>query len=178
MKAHTLFGAAAVATLASAAAAEITIEFENFIAAGANAFPTSENALTGEVTGAFGDFILNADGENFTWADDLMVLIANEDFSDILVQMGGYSDFGAAYRGTWEFGASGDAGTAAGGTIDRGASVDVSGYTMYLGNGYAGGGNGDWSGLITVNGSVDYVPAPGALALLGIAGLAGRRRRA
>jgi MYXO-CTERM domain-containing protein len=35
---------------------------------------------------------------------------------------------------------------------------------------------GSWSGTITLYG-VDVVPAPGALALLGVAGLAGRRRR-
>jgi len=49
--------------------------------------------------------------------------------------------------------------------------------SVYLGNGYgAGGTSGTWTGTITLLG-VNAVPAPGAMALLGLAGLAGRRRR-
>ena len=176
-KAHTLLGVAAAATLASAAAADINLTFENFIASGAQFSLTSEDAVAGELTSVFGAFTMNADGENFTWCDDLCVLIANEDLSDLHVQIGGYSDFGATNRFTWAEGSSGDAGTNGGGTIDTG-TINVDGYYVWIGNGYGGGGNGDWSGAIDLNGSIDYVPAPGALALLGLAGLAGRRRRA
>ena len=49
---------------------------------------------------------------------------------------------------------------------------------IWLGNGYgAAGTSGTWTGSITLIG-VNAIPAPGALALLGVAGLAGRRRRA
>jgi MYXO-CTERM domain-containing protein len=50
---------------------------------------------------------------------------------------------------------------------------------IWLGNGYgASGTSGTWTGSITLIG-VNAVPAPGAVALLGVAGLAaGRRRRA
>jgi MYXO-CTERM domain-containing protein len=49
--------------------------------------------------------------------------------------------------------------------------------SVYLGNGYgAGGTSGTWTGSITLLG-VTAVPAPGAIALLGLAGLVGRRRR-
>ncbi|MFM8641679.1 MAG: PEP-CTERM sorting domain-containing protein [Phycisphaerales bacterium] len=50
---------------------------------------------------------------------------------------------------------------------------------MLLGNGFSGAGaQGTWTGSITLIG-VNVVPAPGAIALLGLAGLAaGRRRRA
>ena len=49
---------------------------------------------------------------------------------------------------------------------------------IWLGNGYgAAGTSGTWTGSITLVG-VNAVPAPGALALLGVAGFAARRRRA
>ena len=51
--------------------------------------------------------------------------------------------------------------------------------TVWIGNGYgATGTSGKWTGTVTLHGvNVVAVPAPGALALLGLAGLAGRRRR-
>ena len=49
---------------------------------------------------------------------------------------------------------------------------------MHLGNGYNNGGLGIWSGDILLTGiNFTEVPAPGALALLGLAGIASRRRR-
>jgi MYXO-CTERM domain-containing protein len=48
---------------------------------------------------------------------------------------------------------------------------------VWIGNGYgAAGTSGTWTGTVTLHG-VDFVPAPGAAALLGLAGLASRRRR-
>jgi MYXO-CTERM domain-containing protein len=50
--------------------------------------------------------------------------------------------------------------------------------SIWIGNGYgAAGTSGTWTGTITLIG-VTAVPAPGAFALLGLAGLTGRRRRA
>jgi MYXO-CTERM domain-containing protein len=174
-KAHTILGAVAAASLAGAASADINLTFENFIAAGTQFSPASMDTLSGSIDSALGAFTLNS-GENFTWADDLTVMIANDDLSELHMQIGGYSDFGATHRFTWPTGASGDPGTAAGGTVDIGG-IDVTGYKLWLGNGYASGGPGDWTGAIDLVGSVSYVPAPGALALLGLAGVSARRRR-
>ena len=178
-KAHTILGAVAVASIAGAASADISITFENFIAAGAQFEMLGDengDVLSGSIENAVGDFIMNTAGEDFTWCDDLTVMIANDDLSDLYMQIGGYSDFGAAYRFTWPTGASGDAGTVGGGIAIEGESIDVSGYRLWLGNGYASGGNGDWSGAIDLGG-ISFVPAPGALALLGLAGVSARRRR-
>lgn len=177
MKAHTLLGAAAVASLATVAAADIDLIFENFQAAGSQFGLTDPNAVTGTLDTAVGDFWLNADGESYTWCDDLCVMIANSDLSELFIQIGGYSDYGAANRFSWETGSSGGAGTTGGGSIDIGG-LDVTGYYVWLGNGYGSGGIGDWSGAINLEGSIAYVPAPGALALLGLGGLVARRRRA
>ena len=178
-KAHTLLGVVAASTIAGAAAAEATIEFENFIASGAQFFQIDGtlDALTGELTGATGDFVMNADGENFTWCDDFCVLIANSDLTALHVQIGGFSDFGATHRATWTDGASGDAGTQGGGAaVGLEGPIDVTGWTLWIGNGYGSGGNGDWSGSVDLEGSIE-LPAPGALALLGLSGLVARRRR-
>ena len=100
--------------------------------------------------------------------------VASTDFSVIDLQAGGYSDFGAANRYEYSGGAAGDAGTVVSETITIDPGLALSG-NLFLGNGYAGGGNGVWTGTITLVG-LDAVPAPGALALLGLAGM-GRRRR-
>ena len=178
-KAHTILGAVAAASIAGAASADISITFENFIAPGAQFEMLGDengDVLSGSIESAVGDFVMNTAGEDFTWCDDLTVMIANDDLSDLYMQIGGYSDFGAAYRFTWPTGASGDAGTVGGGIAIEGESIDVSGYRLWLGNGYASGGNGDWSGAIDLGG-ISFVPAPGALALLGLAGVSARRRR-
>ncbi len=187
MTVRTCLSTCAVATLAAAtssANADISLDFTNFTASGASLYPTDYATLTGSLDSIFGDFTLVQDGQGYTWADDLTVLIANEDFSDILVQAGGFSDFGATYRGEWEFGASGNAGTMSGGTISFGTSIDVTGYYLYLGNGYVSGGFGVWTGSVDLFGSIDYagstpaVPGPAGLAgLVGIADIARRRRR-
>ena len=47
--------------------------------------------------------------------------------------------------------------------------------SIWIGNGYgAAGTSGTWTGSITLLG---VTPAPGAIALVGLAGLVGRRRR-
>jgi MYXO-CTERM domain-containing protein len=99
-----------------------------------------------------------------------------------LLQVGGFSNLGATQRLFWANGGSSAPGTT---VIDSvavnaisfsGTSADA---TIWLGNGYgASGTSGTWTGSITLIG-VNAVPAPGAVALLGVAGLAaGRRRRA
>jgi len=123
--------------------------FENVVAQGSNFWqmdpplPCMDGLLLLDVSG---DFVLNS-GENFTWADDLTIMFANDDLSELYMQIGGFSDYGTSYRYTWPYGASGDPGTAAGGLIDI-ASVEISDWYGWIGNGYGSGGDGDWSGQI------------------------------
>jgi hypothetical protein len=97
-----------------------------------------------------------------------------------LLQVGGFSNLSAAQRFSWANGGASAPGTTVTGTINvnpiafSGTSADP---IIWLGNGYgAAGTSGTWTGSITLIG-VNAVPAPGAIALLGLAGLAGRRRR-
>lgn len=162
----------AAAAFSSAAFGDITLDFTEFTASGAQYFDQGE--VSGTLTAIVAEFEMVAPGENFTWANDLSVLVASTDFSVIDLQVGGYSDFGAANRYQFSGGASGDAGTVVSETITVDPGLALSG-NLFLGNGYGGGGNGVWTGTITLVG-LDAVPAPGALALLGLAGM-GRRRR-
>lgn len=162
----------AAAALSSAAFGDITIDFEDFTASG---FQFSDyGEVSGTLTAIEADFAMVAPGENFTWASDLTVLIASADLSVIDLQAGGYSSVGAPLRYEWAGGASGDAGTVVQETITVDPGAALSG-NLWLGNGYGSGGIGVWTGSITLVG-LDAVPAPGALALLGLAGM-GRRRR-
>ncbi|MFM1805263.1 MAG: hypothetical protein RL136_2142, partial [Planctomycetota bacterium] len=56
-----------------------------------------------------------------------------------------------------------------------GYNVAVNNGSLVVANGWSTSPGGAWSGTITLYGV--SVPAPGAIALLGLAGLAGRRRR-
>ena len=162
----------AAAAFSSAAFGDITLDFTDFTATGAEYINQGE--VSGTLTAIIAEFQMVAPGENFTWANDLSVLVASEDLSVIDLQAGGYSNFGAANKYDYSSGASGDAGTVVSETITIDPGLALSG-SLFLGNGYAGGGNGVWTGSITLVG-LDAVPAPGALALLGLAGM-GRRRR-
>jgi MYXO-CTERM domain-containing protein len=124
---------------------------------------------------------LNA-STNFTYADDLCVYVDVLPLSGGgLLQVGGFSNLGATQRLFWANGGSSAPGT----TVIDSKTVNpivfggLGQANIWVGNGYGGTGtSGTWTGSITLIG-VNAVPAPGAVALLGVAGLAaGRRRRA
>ena len=131
----------------SLASADISIEVENFVAGG---FEFTEltgegEYLSGTLVDAFGDFVLNADAGHATWCNDLTILIGNADMTELVAQIGGYSDTGALHWYIWPDGTSGAAGTEGGGLVDL-PDIDVTGYQLYIGNGYSYGGPGDWTG--------------------------------
>jgi hypothetical protein len=172
----------AAAALVSAASADVTVTFTNQTWTGFNFSDLTAQfgGFTGTLTGVSVNATLNAQ-TNFTYADDLCVYV---DVAPLgtggLLQVGGFSNLGALQRKFWANGGSSAPGTT---VIDSqsvnaisfsGTSADA---TIWLGNGYgASGTSGTWTGSITLIG-VNAVPAPGAIALVGLAGLAGRRRR-
>jgi hypothetical protein len=170
------------AAVAGTASADVTVTFTNQTWTGFNFTDLSAayGGFTGTLTGVSVNATLNA-STNFTYADDLCVYVDVAPLSTGgLLQVGGFSNLNALQRVSWANGASSAPGTT---VIDSksvnaisfsGTSADA---TIWLGNGYgASGTSGTWTGSITLIG-VNAVPAPGAIALVGLAGLAGRRRR-
>jgi hypothetical protein len=170
------------AAVAGTASADVTVTFTNQTWTGFNFTDLSAayGGFTGTLTGVSVNATLNS-SVAFTYADDLCVYVDVAPLSTGgLLQVGGFSNLNALQRVSWANGGSSAPGTT---VIDSksvnaisfsGTSADA---TIWLGNGYgAAGTSGTWTGSITLIG-VNAVPAPGAIALVGLAGLAGRRRR-
>ena len=180
MKKQMILSGAAALVFAGVAGADYKIDFEDFFAAGGDFTELVDGSLVeGELTGLCGDFsITGATGT--AWANDLAII-----FGDNVFQAGGASDlvgaFGGTYLGQWGNGSSGVDGamvTSPEGDINFVDPVDVTGLSISLGNGWTGSdlSGGTWTGSITLKG-ITVVPAPGAIALLGLGGLVARRRR-
>jgi hypothetical protein len=172
----------AAAALVSAASADITYTLTN---ATFGEFDFNEvyaaGSLTGVLTGASIDVTLNA-STNYTYAKDLCVYVAPTPFNDGgLLQCGGTSDLQATQRYSWPNGDNYAPGTTSIGTVNFTTGIDMAAnptQSIWIGNGYSANYNfGTWSGTITLLG-VTAVPAPGAMALLGLAGFCSRHRRA
>jgi MYXO-CTERM domain-containing protein len=188
MKKSTIIASGiAASAIAAAASADITVTLTGQTYTGFNfaqAVDYTQFNIVGTFTGASINVTLDA-STAYTYADDLCVYVDVEPLSSAgFLQCGGFSNLGAAQRYFWPNGASSAVGTTSVGTVNFTTALAFSGNkavdgTIWIGNGYgASGTSGTWTGTITLHG-VDAVavPAPGAIALLGLAGLAGRRRR-
>lgn len=115
-----------------------------------------------------------------TYADDLCVYVDPLPLgTGGLLQIGGFSNTGAATRLFWANGGSDVPGTT---VIDSknvsALNIDLNGAQVWIGNGYsAAGTSGTWTGRVSV--SYTVIPEPTALGVLAPAALMlGRRRRA
>lgn len=173
-------GASLAAIVGSVATADVTFTFTNQTWTGFN-FTEAYTAggLSGTLTGASVNATLNA-STNYTYADDLCVYVAGSPLAlGGALQCGGFSNLNAAQRYSWPNGGSSTPGTTVTGTVNFTTGLNMTGSTnsVWIGNGYgAAGTSGTFTGSITLLG-VSAVPAPGAIALVGLAGLVGRRRR-
>ena len=175
MKKTMILSGAAALVATGVAGADYTMTFEDFAAGAAEFTLMAEGGLvSGTLTGVTADFVLKEEGLGGLWADDLTVLIGGS-----AVQIGGFTDFGFVSNTSWGTGSSGAAGTAVvvNSLALSGGPVDVTGLDISLGNGWDSADSfGVWTGFITLEG-ITVVPAPGAIALLGLGGLVARRRR-
>ncbi len=175
-----VLGASLVTLVGAAASADVTFSFANQTWTGFNFSEAyAANSLSGTLTGASINATLNA-SVSYTYADDLCVYVAGTPLATGgALQCGGYSNLSAGQRYFWPNGGSSAPGTTSIGTVNFTTGIDMTGSSnsVWIGNGYgAAGTSGTFTGSITLHG-VNAVPAPGALALLGLAGFAGRRRR-
>ena len=187
MKKTMLASAVAAASVVGAASADITVTLTEQTFAGFNFYDLISEVpgeyIAGIFTGASIDVLLNA-STNYTYADDLCIYVDVLPLSTGgLIQVGGFSNLSATQRYFWPNGGSSAAGTTSIGTVNFTTPVLINQALMgapavWIGNGYgAAGTSGTWTGTLTLHG-LNFVPAPGALALLGVAGFASRRRRA
>lgn len=172
----------AAAALVSAASADVTYTLTNATFTGFNFNEAyAAGTLTGTLTGASINVTLNA-SSNYTYADDLCVYVAPAPLAlGGLLQCGGFSSLTATQRYSWPNGSSSTPGATSIGTVNFTTGINMASnpsQVIWIGNGYgAAGTSGTWTGTITLIG-VTAVPAPGAFALLGLAGFCSRRRRA
>ena len=178
----TVFAIGALtAAVASAASADVTYTMTNQVWTGFNFNEAyAAGSLTGTLTGASVNATLNA-STAYTYADDLCIYVAGSPLAlGGMLQCGGFSNLQATQRYSWANGGSNAPGTPVSGTVNFTTGIDMAAnptMSIWIGNGYgAAGTSGTWTGTITLIG-VNAVPAPGAIALLGLVGLAGRRRR-
>lgn len=187
MKTVTIIGAGFVAaTIVTAASADVTITLTNKSFTGLSFMEAINYAaganLVGTLTGASINVTLDS-SVSYTYADDLCLYIDQGEFStEGLLQIGGYSDLEASERHIWPNGASDAPGTTAIGTVTLESALQFTGDrlvdgTIWIGNGYGADATlGTWTGTVTLHG-VNTIPAPGAMALLGLIGLTRRTRR-
>ena len=177
-------GASLAVVVASVASADVTYTFTNQTWTGFNFTEAyAAGTLTGTLTGVTVNATLNA-SVAFTYGDDLCVYMDASPLSlGGLLQVGGFSNLNAAQRYSWANGGSSAPGTVVSGTVNLATGINMAAtanptQSIWVGNGYgAAGTSGTWTGTITLLGV--NVPAPGAVALLGLAGaIGGRRRRA
>lgn len=177
---NVLAAGVAAAALVSAASADVTYTFTNQVWTGFNFNEASAaGSLTGTLTGASVNAVLNA-STAYTYADDLCIYVAGSPLAlGGMLQCGGFSNLNATQRYSWANGGSNAANTPVSGTVNFTTGINMAAnptMSIWIGNGYgAAGTSGTWTGTITLIGV--SVPAPGAIALLGLAGLTGRRRR-
>jgi len=176
----TLRASTGIAALAvvSAASADVTYTLTNATFTGAQFTEAyAAGSLSGTMTGASINMtLISASGQ--TYANDLAFMVIEP--SDVqILQVGGADLMGyPLQKYDWPNGGSSAPGTTCIGTVTftTAVSMAVPTRSILIGNAYGAGGPGTWSGTITLHG-VNAVPAPGAIAILGLVGLSSRRRR-
>jgi hypothetical protein len=171
----------AAAALVSAASADVTYTLTNATFGGFDFIQAyAAGTLTGTLTGASIAVTLNA--STSTWASDLCVYVDAPPFNlQGLLQCGGFDDLLASQNYRWPNGQDSAPGTTSIGTVNFTTGINMATnptQIVWIGNGHGGSNaSGTWTGTITLLG-VTAVPAPGAVALLGLASFCSRRRRA
>ncbi len=177
MRKFALIGGGLAAAVTAIAAADQSINLGNNSLAGGQS-----NTYTFALSGTLTDFSIGfdyVDGNSSSWASDMALQVIDPNGVSKFWGGSGFTIAGSTFQSNWSF--WGSASSASGFYSD--ASNPVAGmsgngvWTFKVFNGWTGATNACGYNNVVVN-LVGVVPAPGALALLGLAGLTGRRRRA
>lgn len=171
---NVLVAAVLAAGATAVASADVKIDFGSGLYSGSQSSIITLSDLQGSLTG----FSISFDfvGAGASWASDAAFVLNGTQFGGYNIYLSSASTFG----GFWAFDGSGSA--PAGNYTDTKAASDSyvfgNSYSFEFGNGWSGSGPVEYNNVTVTLFGVSQVPAPGAIALLGLAGLIGRRRRA
>jgi hypothetical protein len=165
----TAAGVASAAVVATTSA-DVTISFDTGNITGLQCI-TPASGLTGTLTGMSIAVNFYASASSSVWASDLLVAVS--DGTGLAgMEWGGFNaTFGFTDGGSFSW-------SPAYGNYSASftnAAMAINGGVLSICNGWSTSPGGSWSGTVTLTGL--NVPAPGALAVLGLAGLSRRRRR-
>ncbi len=161
----------ASAGIVGVGSADVTVSFDTGLITGLTVVGV-QGGLTGTLTGMSITTNFYDSASSGVWASDLLVAVS-DGTSVAGIEWGGFNaSFGFQDGGSFSW----SPGYGNYSASFSGYNVAVNNGSLVVANGWSTSPGGAWSGTITLIG-VDVVPAPGAVALLGLAGLAGRRRR-
>lgn len=160
----------ATAAMAGAATADITVDWSDVYLVGSEAHVIDLGPISGTLTGINVVMSWTNTAGDSSWASDMLIGVSD---GATLISAGGYNlSLGGSSWGAL----SGSPSTGTYTTYLSGSAAMSGAGNAIVANGWTGSGGVTTSGTMTFYG-INAVPAPGALALLGLAGLAGTRRR-
>jgi MYXO-CTERM domain-containing protein len=173
---NVVVAAILAAGAAAGASADVKIAFPSGFYDGGESSIITLTDLEGELTGFCIDFDFDPASSPGSWASDAGFVLNG-------TQYGGFDIFlssASAFGDFWAFDGAGSAAAghykdivAASGTYTFGNS-----YVFEFGNAWSTSSDVSYKNITVTLKGLTQVPAPGAIALLGLAGLVGRRRRA
>lgn len=171
---NVLVAAGFAAMVAGVASADVKLDFSSGEYSGSESSVIKLTDLSGELTGFTISYYFKP-LNNDSWASDAAFVLNGSQWGgfDVLLSSG------SSFVGFWPWDGPGSAGEGVyGGTLAASGSFTFgNSYSFEFGNAYSSGLAYYKDITVTLHG-VSQVPAPGAIALLGLAGLVGRRRRA
>ena len=172
MKKRFMLSAAgvSVAAIAGFAPADITVDVAEVSLLGSSYVYTDLGAVSGTLTGISYVYSWSNDTGDSSWSSDMLIGVSG---GASMVSVGGYNvGFGGSSWG----GLNGSAGTGSYSGSASGSMAMNGAAGFWWVNGWSSSAGTTSSGTFVLHG-INAVPAPGALALLGLAGIAARRRR-
>ncbi len=167
---NLILATSAALVVAGAASADVVVNLGNNYLAGGASVTAGSGAVTGSLTGVSISFDF-VSGGGVSWASDLALVVNG-------TQLGGIDMlFGPTFAGWWSFHGPD---SAANGHYADTQALDgwAASYGLLLGNDFGPAAGCQYNNVVVTLHGVEAVPAPGAIALLGLAGFAARRRRA
>ena len=138
----------------------------------ANLFAYDLGAVSGTLTGIGYTYAWSNNEGDSSWSSDMLIGVSA---SGAMASVGGYNlNFGGSSWG----GLAGSAGSGTYSGFNSGSMAMNGAGAFYWANGWSSSAGTTSSGTFTLYGiNAAAIPAPGAFALLGLAGIAARRRR-